>query len=114
MPYAAKTPCRGRCGRAVTHGYCEACKGKRNDHQRRTSCQRGYGYRWQKASKLYLQAHPITVDYFHDHAGRVLVAEVVDHIIPHRGDMRLSWDPSICKSSRKQIMIARRRLKMAG
>lgn len=28
------------------------------------------------------------------HNGVVYLAEVVDHIIPHRGDMKLFWDPN--------------------
>ena len=43
---------------------------------------------------MFLQAHPIAVDYFDEHAGRVVLAEVVDHIIPHRGNEVLFWDHS--------------------
>jgi len=43
-------------------------------------------------TSLYLQAHPIAIDYFETHNGVVYLAEVVDHIIPHRGDMKLFWD----------------------
>ncbi len=94
MPFAALKPCRG-CGAAIAGTYCAACqaKGKGGD-RRRSSTQRGYGYRWQKASFAWLQAHPIAVDWFGDHNGVVKLAEVVDHIRPHRGDMRLFWDPS--------------------
>lgn len=53
---------------------------------------RGYGSRWQKASDGYLRAHPIAVDWFGDHDGRVFAAEVTDHIVPHKGDMKLFWD----------------------
>ena len=37
-------------------------------------------------------AHPLAVDWFKEHDGHVMLAEVVDHIIPHRGDMMLFWD----------------------
>jgi phage terminase small subunit len=57
--------------------------GSRN---RLSSSERGYGWRWQKASKAYLRANPFAVDWFKRHGGRVYAAEVVDHIIPHRGD----------------------------
>jgi 5-methylcytosine-specific restriction protein A len=64
--------------------------GKEN---RPNSTQRGYGSKWQKASKAYLVAHPIAVDWFGEHQGRLYPAEVVDHIIPHKGNMDLFWDP---------------------
>lgn len=94
MPYAALSPCRGGCGKAVARGYCDACRGKAVEKQRRpSSTERGYGYRWQRASKAWLRAHPLAVDWFKEHDGRVVLAEVVDHIVPHRGDMKLFWDP---------------------
>ena len=93
MPYAALKPCRGGCGKAIASGFCDGCKSKAPVvPQRKTAAQRGYGYRWQQASKGYLRAHPLAVDIFGVHNGRVILAEVVDHIIPHRGDMKLFWD----------------------
>ena len=95
MPFAAKRPCNGGCGALVARGYCDGCKAKGlSGDRRKSSTQRGYGYRWQQASAAYLQAHPITVDWFGDHNGVIYLAEVVDHIIPHRGDMKLFWEPS--------------------
>src|ERR1700692_4646638 len=95
MPWAAKHPCPGLCGRLVASGYCEACakQGKGKD-QRPTAAQRGYGSRGQEGRKAYLREHPIAVDWFKRHEGRIYAAEVVDHIIPHRGDMKLFWDPA--------------------
>jgi 5-methylcytosine-specific restriction enzyme A len=79
----------------VVSGYCDACRAKGAGREvRKTAAQRGYGYRWQKASQAYLKAHPIAVDWFDEHNGRVFAAEVVDHIKPHKGDMKLFWDPS--------------------
>lgn len=93
MPYAAKTPCKG-CGRPVHGRYCEACLTKgAGKEQRPSSCRRGYGYRWQQTSAAYLQAHPIAVDWFGTHNGVIYAAEVVDHIRPHKGDIKLFWDP---------------------
>jgi 5-methylcytosine-specific restriction protein A len=60
--------------------------------ERLTSAQRGYGAKWQKASRAYLLAHPIAADWFGVHGGRVYAAEVVDHIVAHKGDMGLFWD----------------------
>jgi 5-methylcytosine-specific restriction protein A len=87
--------CRGGCGKAVSSGYCDKCRAKGAAKESRpTSTQRGYGYRWQQTSKGYLRAHPLAVDIFHEHKGRVMLAQVVDHIKPHRGDMALFWDPN--------------------
>jgi 5-methylcytosine-specific restriction protein A len=94
-----KQPCGNRldgCRNLVNYGtrYCDGClaNGAGKD-KRPSSTQRGYGYKWQKASAAYLLAHPIAVDWFREHGDRILPAEVVDHIVPHRGDMKLLWDP---------------------
>jgi 5-methylcytosine-specific restriction endonuclease McrA len=60
----------------------------RSDKQ--TSAQRGYGYKWQKAREDYLAKHPLCV--YCEREGRVTLATVVDHKVPHRGDMKLFWD----------------------
>lgn len=66
---------------------------------KRTSSQRGYNYAWQKARLEHLQAHPLCV--YCEREGRVTAASVVDHIIPHRGDMTRFWDrlnwASLCR-----------------
>ena len=65
----------------------------------RPASKRGYGSRWQKASKAYLQSHPLCVACVK--MGRYTKATVVDHIVPHRGDQKLFWDQSnwqaLCK-----------------
>lgn len=55
----------------------------------KTTAQRGYGSRWQKARKGYLAKHPLCV--MCARQGRTTAATVVDHVIPHRGDMLLFW-----------------------
>lgn len=93
----AKRPCRNhpRCPNLVQRGFCEGCSAKGSGKDvRPSSTERGYGYRWQKSSKAYLLAHPVAVDWFGTHNGRVFKAECVDHIVPHRGDMKLLWDPA--------------------
>lgn len=60
----------------------------RSDKQ--TSAQRGYGYKWQKARERYLREHPLCV--YCERDGVTTAASVVDHKIPHRGDMVLFWD----------------------
>lgn len=56
----------------------------------KTSAQRGYGYRWQKARETFLRENPLCV--MCQREGRTTAAEVVDHIVPHRGDKALFWD----------------------
>jgi 5-methylcytosine-specific restriction endonuclease McrA len=56
----------------------------------KTSCARGYGYRWQQARERFLRTHPLCV--MCDAIGRVTAASVVDHVTPHRGDKSLFWD----------------------
>jgi 5-methylcytosine-specific restriction enzyme A len=97
MPLMPKRPCsQPGCGVLTSSGRCDAHRKqaqKQADAARGSSTQRGYGARWQKASKAYLQAHPLCVCP-ECKAGelRVTAATVVDHIIPHRGDMKLFWD----------------------
>ena len=55
----------------------------------KTSTQRGYGYKWQKARERYLANNPLCV--YCQCQGRVTEAAVVDHIEPHRGDKTLFW-----------------------
>lgn len=73
----------------------------------KNSTQRGYGYKWQQARLAFLAKHPLCA--YCERDGRVTEATVVDHIKPHRGDMRLFWDRSnwsplcaTCHSSVKQ------------
>jgi 5-methylcytosine-specific restriction protein A len=93
-------PCSAPACSALVRGkrYCEkhellAEQPKREHDQRRgSSTQRGYGYKWQKYRLLFLKSNPLCV---HCQAeGRVKAATDVDHIIPHRGDMKLFWDES--------------------
>lgn len=65
-------------------------KRPRQDRYRPNANARGYNHAWRKASKGYLDHHPLCV---HCQAkGLVTVATVVDHITPHRGDRELFWD----------------------
>ena len=66
---------------------------------RGTAASRGYGHRWQKAREGFLRAHPLCAR--HEARGEVVAAEVVDHIVPHKGDLSLFWNRSnwqpLCK-----------------
>lgn len=66
----------------------EAPAPKRHD-TRLSARQRGYDTAWEKASKGYLQHHPLCVHCLAE--GIVTASTVTDHIIPHRGDMVLFW-----------------------
>lgn len=66
---------------------------QRRDHdQRRGSARdRGYTHRWDREAALYKRAHPLCLGC--EAVGRISATEVVDHPVPHRGDMALFWDP---------------------
>jgi len=103
MPSKPKRPCSyPRCPNLTTERYCEQHKkqaAKRYDQERGTAAQRGYGPRWRKVRMMFLRQHPLCVEC--QKAGRLTPATVVDHIIPHKGDMVLFWDESnwqaLCK-----------------
>ena len=58
----------------------------------KTTAQRGYGGKWQRARAEFLRANPLCAYCQRD--GRVTAATVVDHVIPHRGDDKLFWSRS--------------------
>lgn len=101
MPYKPKWPCQHPgCAELIEPGkkYCEKHLPLHPEYTRPPS-KRGYGSRWRRASKEYLRKHPLCV--MCEKEGVYRAAEVVDHIIPHRGDMGLFWDQSnwqpLCK-----------------
>ena len=107
MPVRAPRLCG--CGNVVASGTACACqidrqreRKARSDAKRPTSAERGYGTKWRQARAIYLASHP-------DCARCGSPATVVDHIVPHRGDMKLFWRRSnwqplcaSCHSSHKQ------------
>ena len=64
-----------------------------------SSTERGYGYAWQQARLRFLAANPLCAMCTDD--GRVTVATVVNHKVPHRGDQELFWSEenweALCK-----------------
>lgn len=64
-----------------------------------SAARRGYGRRWQRYRERYLREHPLCV--MHLELGYTVASDVVDHIVPHKGDHKLFWDPknhqAICK-----------------
>lgn len=72
---------------------------KQNDRHRGSARERGYTTRWDAASKAFL-ADPDNVLCIGCQAvGLVHVATVTDHIVPHRGDMGLFWEPTNWQSA---------------
>jgi 5-methylcytosine-specific restriction endonuclease McrA len=81
---------------------CQAARKADADKRRPNATQRGYDGNWQKARAAFLNLHPRC-------AMCGAAARVVDHIIPHHGDMRLFWDRKNwqslcfhCHNSKKQ------------
>lgn len=102
MPRKALVPCgHFGCPELVDpkERYCAQHKVIHKSEERPSASDRGYNRRWQKASKLFLQAHPLCVRCAAE--GRYVKSEVVDHITPHRGDKALFWDmdnwQALCK-----------------
>jgi 5-methylcytosine-specific restriction endonuclease McrA len=63
----------------------------RADVQRRGNRhEQGYDNHWVRARGRFLAAHPLCV--MCQARGRLTPANVVDHIVPHRGDQVLFWD----------------------
>ena len=94
MPYKPRVPCKHPgCAALVPSGtkYCEAHKAL-HPEEVRSAASRGYGRAWQKASRQFLQAHPLCEEC--QRQGKYVKATDVDHIIPHRGDKKLFWDRS--------------------
>ena len=64
-----------------------------------STSERGYTARWQRARLVFLAEHPLCV--YCEREQRVTASTVVDHIVPHEGDMALFWDAdnwqALCK-----------------
>lgn len=103
MPVAMKRPCETPgCGKLAEGRLCVECRRREGAvSERKNATQRGYGYRWQKQSRAYLDDHPECSDPRGRHQDRVVAATEVHHVQPHRGDPALFWDPlnwmGLCK-----------------
>jgi 5-methylcytosine-specific restriction endonuclease McrA len=67
----------------------EQARRQRADANRPNFRQRGYTTQWDKARAAFLKAHPVCII-----EGCSQPATVVDHRIPHKGNMKLFWDRS--------------------
>lgn len=98
MPASAPRPCTyPGCGVLVSQG--ARCPKHHHDKQRASANDRGYGSKWRKARERFLYDNPLCRH--HEQQGQLVPATVVDHIIPHRGDLGLMWSQSnwqaLCK-----------------
>lgn len=95
MPMKPKRPCRyAGCAGFCEQGqvYCVEHLSESGDRQRGGAVFRGYDRKWREARVMYLRRHPLCV--LCQAEGKLTPATVVDHVIPHRGDMKLFWDKS--------------------
>ena len=76
-----------------------------NDKRRGSASSRGYDSKWTKARAAYLRANPFCENH-KIKMKRCVMANVVDHIIPHNGDDGLFWDrdnwQSLCTQCHNQ------------
>ena len=86
-------PCRyNGCSILTRNGYCDTHKSihKSKEKPRLSPSKRGYTKAWDRESKLFLNEHPWCVEC--EKHGRHEPATETDHIIPHKGNMKLFWD----------------------
>lgn len=94
MPQRLRRPCRQPgCPELTDDGWCERHKkqyNKQRDEYRKSSRERGYTSRWEKARLTFLRSNPLCVEC--EKEGRLTPATVVDHIHDHKGNQELFWD----------------------
>ena len=110
MPTRAPKPCAWPgCPELIYSIYCPTHE-RASERRRGSAHARGYTYRWHKASRAFLELRPLCADPYGLHGEIPAPAEVVDHVVPHRGDERLFWDRGnsqpLCRSchSRKTAL----------
>lgn len=89
---------------------CEAHTSERRqveDARRPNAAARLYGSKWRAARELFLREHPLCC--FCAERGITSASTVVDHKVPHQGDLKLFWSRrnwqalcTTCHSSEKQ------------
>lgn len=79
------------CGGAHT-GPCPMRQQRKRqaDARRPSPREQGYDSRWEKARRIYLAQHPLCVRC--EQQGRVTLAVILDHTIPHKGNVALFWN----------------------
>ena len=95
MPNKPLHPCsHPGCINLTREKYCDQHKKTQQkrtyDTKRGTASQRGYDFRWQQYRISFLRIHPLCAEC--ERNGIITPASIVDHIRPHKGDMKLFWD----------------------
>jgi len=92
---AALRPCTyPACPKLVHQGRCsdhDRTIRRAVNERRDKPTYRLYGPAWRKYRIAFLRAHPFCM--CEKHAGKLVAASIVDHIVPHHGDEMLFWDP---------------------
>jgi len=84
MPNAAPTHKRHQIQGHSVH------RPKRHRPKReKTAAQSLYTYAWQQFSKAWMRSNPLCL--YCETQGRIKLAQMVDHIEPHRGDVEVFW-----------------------
>ena len=102
-PFAPQRPCNyPGCSKLTSASRCDRHKKQERqeyDKRRGYPAARGYRYNWRITSRIYLGRNPLCVECIKQR--RVVTATVTDHIVPHKGDPALFWDPNnwqaLCK-----------------
>ena len=94
-----KRPCSSpNCPNLTSERYCDD-HSHLTDKFRASAAKRGYDARWQKYRLSFLSKNPVCT--VCQEEGRVTMADIVDHIIPHKGSQSLFWDfnnhQALCK-----------------
>lgn len=89
----------------VNKSYCPTHEHIRKEQKRQYEKERNQtpgrqmamSYKWKQESKIFLQRHPYC-EYCAE-KGRQTLADVVDHVLAHKGNPNLFWDQSNWKAS---------------
>lgn len=92
MPVKAPWACK--CGKRIAAGQpcpcCSAARKRAYEGQRPNARARGYDNKWDRERKGFLVAHPWCGRCAA--VGRKTASAVVNHVIPHKMDLRLFWN----------------------
>lgn len=97
------------CPHLTRERYCTSCMHRADlardayEQSRAQAHQRGYDSEWRAYRLRFLHRHPFCADPYRRHVDeKTRPAIQVDHIVPHKGDRRLFWEPrnhqSLCAS----------------
>lgn len=90
MPSRARRSC-GKPACPQLQPCPEHARRRELDRHRGSARARGYDRRWEKARVAWLAQHPLCAACAR--AQLTAAAALVDHVVPHRGDRLLFWDP---------------------